>query len=63
MNELSKCRKESLDKGKILGVWNTMSAYMRFYQEWVTTCARMNRSVNNPNWRLTSRWNKRGKLK
>lgn len=63
MDELSKCKREHLDKSKILGVWNTMSAYMCFYQEWVTTCAKMNRSVNNPNWWLTSRWNKRGKLK
>ena len=43
--------------------FNVMSDYMIFHEEWIKTCAALNRSVDNPNWQLFRRWNKKGRRK
>ena len=47
----------------LVSIWGSMANYMEFYQAWVTICATVNRSVDNPNRALARRWNVRGRLK
>lgn len=47
----------------LVSIWGSMANYMEFYQAWVTICATVNRSVDNPNRALARRWNIRGRLK
>ena len=47
----------------LVSIWGSMANYMEFYQAWVTICATVNRSVDNPNRVLARRWNVRGILK
>lgn len=46
----------------LVSIWGSMANYMEFYQAWVTICAIVNRSVDNPNRALARRWSKRGKM-
>ena len=45
------------DIKRALEIFNVMSDYMNFYEDWIYTCATLNRSVSNPNRRLVKRWN------
>jgi hypothetical protein len=47
----------------LVSIWGSIANYMEFYQAWVTICATMNRSIDNPNRALARRWNIRGRLK
>lgn len=51
------------DIRRALQVFNVMSDYMVFHEQWIETCAALNRSVDNPNWQLARRWSKRGRVK
>lgn len=51
---------EKPDVKRAVGIFNVMSDYMNFYEEWICTCAALNRSAGNPNRRLAGRWNARG---
>lgn len=51
------------DIRRALVIFNVMSDYMIFHEEWIKTCAALNRSVDNPNWQLARRWSKRGRVK
>lgn len=42
----------------IASIWGSMANFMGFYQEWVQTCATLNRSIDNPNRVLARRWRK-----
>ena len=42
----------------IASIWGSMANYMEFYQAWVTICATLNRSIDNPNRVLARRWRK-----
>ena len=54
---------EKPDIRRALQVFNVMSDYMVFHEQWIKTCAALNRSVDNPNWQLARRWSKRGRGK
>ena len=45
------------DVKRALEIFNVMSDYMSFYENWIYTYATLNRSINNPNRRLVRRWN------
>lgn len=51
------------DIKRALEIFNVMSDYMVFYENWIFTCVTLNRSIDNPNRILTIRWNRRGKPK
>ena len=51
------------DIRRALQIFNVMSDYMIFYEQWIRTCAALDRSVDNPNWQLARRWSKRGRIK
>ena len=51
------------DIKRALEIFNVMSDYMIFYENWIHTCATLNRSVSNPNRMLVRRWNKGRRLK
>lgn len=48
----------SVTKAEILRFWNTIGAYMEFYEDWVKECCRITPTKKNPNRRLLKRWNK-----
>lgn len=51
------------DIRRALQIFNVMSDYMVFHEQWIKTCAALNQSVDNPNWQLARRWRKRGRVK
>lgn len=48
------------DIRRAMQIFNEMSDYMAFYEEWIKTCATLNRSISNPNRVLARRWSGRG---
>lgn len=51
------------DIKRALEIFNVMSDYMIFHENWIYTCATLNRCVSNPNRMLVRRWNKGRRLK
>lgn len=43
----------------IIQEFGSMDEYMKFLQDWSTTCAEPNRRVDNPNWMKARRWAKK----
>ncbi len=56
-------KKDGKDYNFVNAIWVSIENYEKFCQEWVMTCATLNRSVDNPNRRIARRWNIRGRLK
>ena len=56
-------KKDGKDYNFVNAMWVNIENYEKFCQEWVMTCATLNRSVDNPNRILARRWNARGRLK
>ena len=47
------------DVKRAMEVFNIMSDYIEFYEKWIFTCATLNKSIDNPNRKLTRQWNRR----
>ena len=56
-------KKDGKDYNFVNAIWVNTESYEKFYQAWVTICATVNKSVDNPNRALARRWNIRGRLK
>lgn len=44
------------DIKRAMEIFNVMEDYVDFYARWITTCAGINRSRQNPNRILAQRW-------
>lgn len=48
-------KKDGKDYNFVNAIWVSIENYEKFFQEWVTTCAALNRNVHNPNWQIARR--------
>ena len=56
-------KKDGKDYNFVNAIWVNIENYEKFCQEWVMTCAALNRSVDNPNRILARRWRRGGREK
>lgn len=56
-------KKDGKDYNFVNAIWVNIESYEKFCQEWVMTCATLNRSVDNPNRILARQWNIRRGLR
>lgn len=48
--------REKPDYRSTVKTWHTMQNYIRFYEDWIRTCAELAGSRENPNKELLRRW-------
>lgn len=56
-------KKDGKDYNFVNAIWVNIENYEKFCQEWIMTCATLNRGVDNPNRILARQWNIRGRLR
>ena len=56
-------KKDGKDYNFVNAIWVNIENYEKFCQEWVMTCATLNRSVDNLNRILARRWRRGGREK